>query len=277
MPGIRRTHWSGRDPEFITVDAARRILAYSRDSADRLRSVYGQDQEIEEWAELNGYEIVGYARDVKAHSLSPASERPALSAAIQAVEDGRADGIAVRSLDRLARDFLTQDDAIRRIWAAGGRFFSCEYGEWKPDHPGSPAWRLRRDYARMAEDQRLELIAKLQKGRREKMKLGGYGGGYRLERKYGMELVLVQGRWDYRPVPEEQAVIRRICKACVGGRGYEAMARTLNAEGIPTVTGAEWSKTMVRKLAKRGPQQLVAIPNNLAAPRPLEWIVEATG
>lgn len=82
---------------------------------------------------------------------------------------------------------------------------------------------------------------------------GGYAGGYRFARKYGQKLVTIDGRLRYQPVLEEQEIIKRICTTCKNGSGYQQIATTLNKEGAPTITGAAWSKTMVRKLAVRGP------------------------
>ena len=260
----------------VTIDAVSGILSYSRESNERLLGIFGQDQEITEWAERNGYQIVGHAHDVKVHGQTPPMERPGLSAAIRAVEEGEAGGIAVYRLSRLSRDFETQNDAMNRIWNANGKLFSVDYGEWKPDKPGDPQYILRRQYARMAEDELHTILDRLQAGRKRKMARGGYGGGYRIRRRYGVELVYIQGKLEYRPIPKEQAVIRRICDACLDGRGYETMSKALNAEGIPTATGAPWSRTVVRDLALRGPDRLVAIPPELPIAQPLEWIREAT-
>ncbi len=263
------------DRPAITVGEARDLLSYSRNSADRLLGIFGQEQQIVEWAEYEGYEIVGKARDLKVHSQSRVDDRRGLMAVIEAVEQHKADGVVVHRLDRLARDFQTQDDAMQRIWKAGGRVFSTDYGEWKPDKPGDPQWWQRKKYAEIAEAELHALLARLEEGRRRKMARGGYGGGYRFARRYGAELVEIQGKLEYRPIPAEQDVIRRIRAACPDGRGYYQMAKALNAEGIPTVKGGPWKTKVVRSLALRGPDRPVALP---AVPRtfePLEWVREA--
>ncbi len=263
--------------DAITVDEFRAIL-YKRSSVARLTSLYASDSDIADMAEDEGFEIVGYARDNRVDGSLPAMERPGLSAAIRAVEEGQADAIVVQCFDRLARDFSTQDDALRRIWGAGGRFFTLEpKQEWKPDKPGDAAWMARRAYAQMAEEEKRALLARLQRGRREKFALQrGYTGGNRFARRYGVELIEIQGTLEYRPIPVEQGVIRRICDACPNGQGYYRMAKTLNAEGVPTVTGAPWSTKVVRSLALRGPDRPIALPNVPRVVQPLEWIQRAT-
>ncbi len=258
----------------ITIDAARGMLAYSRESNERLLGIFGQDAEIEAWTESEGYEVIGFAHDLEVHGQSPVDERPGLVAAIAAVESGEAAGIIVHRLDRVGRDFRSQDDAVRRVWKAGGRLFSTDYGEWKPDRPGDPQWHLRTKYAAMAEAEYYALLARLQTARREKMARGGYGGGPRLGRRYGSELVddfPSPGRRDYRPVPEEQAVIRRVVAACPNGRGYSEMARVLNAEGVPTVKGARWTPKTVRDLALRGPARILELREAVPEVKTLVW------
>lgn len=260
-----------------TIDACRNMLAYSRESSERLLGIFGQDEEIREWSEREGYVIVGHARDVGVHGQAPVEAREGLRAVVGAIESGEADGVVVHRLDRLSRDFPTQDDAMQRIWGAGGRVFSTDYGEWKPDKPGEPQWRLRRDYARMAEDELHALLARLQGGRRRKMARGGYGGGYPLHRRYGVELVKIQGKLEHRPIPGEQAVIRRIVAACPDGRGYYAMAKVLNVEKIPTATGGRWSTKVVRDLALRGPDLPTSVAAEVPTDEVIRWVGRATG
>lgn len=261
----------GDESYSLTLDGARNMLSYSRSSADRLLGVYGQDQEIEEWAGREGYTIVGHARDVKVHSQSSVDDRQGLSAVVEAIRDGKAAGVVVHKLDRLARDWYIQDQAVHAVWDVGGRVFSTDYGEWKPDKPGDPQWNLRKKYAEIAEAEYHALLQRLQAARRRKIARGGYGGGHRIRRRYGVELVSIQGKLEYRPIPEEQTVIKRICAETGVGVSYSALARDLNAEGVRTATGAPWSKKVIRDLALRGPDRLVAIPEELPVAGPIQW------
>lgn len=260
-------------PFPTTIADARRVLTYSRSSDERLLGVFGQDEEVAQWAEGEGMEIVGFARDLEVHSQSKVDERPALPQVIEAIEEGKADGVVVQRLDRLARDFQTQDDAMKRIWKAGGHVYSTDYGEWKPDRPGDPQWKLRRDYARVAEDELHMIIARMQNARRAMMARGEYGGGRRYYRKYGCELTFVNGRLRYRHIPEEQEVIRRIRHFCANGKGFEAMAKALNAEGVPTVSGKPWKRNTVWQIANRPPDRLFD-PNKIEGEvAPIEWVI----
>ena len=262
----------------LSLDGARNILSYSRESDERLLGIFGQDSDIHDWAQRNGYQIVGFARDNRIHGQLPAMERPALAAVIEAIQKKQVAGVVVERLDRVARDFTTQDDAMRRIWAAGGRIFTaskeCDQ-EWKPDRPGDTQWTTRRAFAFRAEEEMYALIARLEAGRRKKMARGGYGGGNRFGgRRYGVVLATLQGKLEYIPVPAEQAVIRRIQTACDSGTSYSALARALNSERVPTVTGAKWSPKMVRTLSKRSLDVLI-LEEPEPITEPITWIKPA--
>lgn len=267
-----------------TIEACRSILSYSRDSAERLLGVFGQDQEIADWAEGQGMEIVGHARDKRIYSLSQINERPALTAAVEAIEAHQADGLAVHRLDRLARNFEIQSEVLHRIWDAGGRVFSVDPPrEWKPDQRGDQDWMLRKAYAERAEAEHLALLGRLQAGRRRHMANGGYGGGNRYRRPYGRKLVVRGGKHVYVPVPEEQKVIRMICdwmridpapegipQTCVPMK-YAQIARDLDDMGIPTVDGGPWNRKVVRDLVLRGPDRL-RVERAPKITQPLEWV-----
>lgn len=94
-------------------------------------------------------------------------------------------------------------------------------------------------------------FAMMHAARRDLIKRGGYGGGHRIRRKYGVEIVEVRGKLMYHEVPTEQAVIRRIKNLRASGWSLGTIAKTLNNEGVATATGATWSRKVVRDLVLR--------------------------
>ncbi len=67
--------------------------------------------------------------------------------------------------------------------------------------------------------------------------------------------------------------MRRIREACKDGKGYSAMAKRLNAEKVPTVTGAKWSHKTVRVIALRSSDKLVVVdPEPIT--EPLQWVTQ---
>lgn len=241
----------------ISIEGARQILCYSRESSERLLGIFGQEDQVIAWAEREGYEITGFARDGGITGKTPVDEREGLSTILRAVERPGMRGVAVRHLDRIARSVPIMIDAVERIWAADRDIFSCDLGLI----PRGPAGRrLCIAVARAAEDENEAIVARLQGARRQKAARGGWIGGYRIRRRYGMKVVKIRGKEEYQPIPHEQEVIRRMCADREQGLGWKTIARNLNTEGVPTVTGAAWSGNAVRIIATRGPAGLTILP-----------------
>jgi site-specific DNA recombinase len=59
----------------------------------------------------------------------PLEERPGLSLAVQAIEDGRADVIVAAYFDRLFRSLKTQAEVIDRVERAGGEVLAVDIGQ----------------------------------------------------------------------------------------------------------------------------------------------------
>lgn len=233
----------------ITVDAARQILAYSRESCDRLLAIFGQEDQIIEWAQHEGYQIIAFARDNHVNGRVPVDERAGLTAMLKTLEAPGVIGVAVRHLDRIARREPVMLDAVERIWNLDRDIYCCHYGWIQRTVAG---WKLCSAVARAAEDEADMLVTRLQNARRQKAARGGYVGGERFRRRYGVELVRLQGRLEYRPIPHEQAIIARIRADHARGLGWKTIARALNEEGVPTATRkGPWSGVAVRFIAER--------------------------
>jgi len=107
-----------------------RLIGYVRVSrvagreGDGFISPTVQRERIEAFATARGDVVVDWQEDLD----QPGSkyERPAFQAALEAVERGEADGIAVAALDRFARKVSDAADALRRLEAAGGVLVSVK-------------------------------------------------------------------------------------------------------------------------------------------------------
>ena len=56
-------------------------------------------------------------------------------------------------------------------------------------------------------------------------------------------------RWDGRTlriIPEQAAIVKRIFAEVLDGKGTDAIAKELDAEGVPTKRGGKWTTTSVR-------------------------------
>ena len=235
------------------IDAA--ILAgYTRTSWDNHDRIEAQREAIEEWADANGFEIVGYYDDDGVSGKVALERRPGLLRAVMAIEDGTINGLVVRSMDRLARDVIGQEIILAAIWRAGGTVYTRDLGLIVQDEADSFERRsVRLAIARRHEDRRMETAEALRRGRARKAARRGYIGG-KVTRPYGMELVddfPRRGQRNHRPIPAEQAQIARMHQMRADGISYQRIADTLNQEGIPTVTGVPWSRPVIWGIIKQ--------------------------
>ncbi len=60
-------------------------------------------------------------------------------------------------------------------------------------------------------------------------------------------------RAEMRPLPDELTIVRRILSRWRAGGSYLAIARNLNAEGVPTKRGGRWHASTVRGIVLRAP------------------------
>ncbi len=160
----------------------------------------------------------------------------------------------------MARDMDTVEQLRVACQYAGLKLICCELGrDIAQTETRMQRWeRIQLDYLAMRHIYVEQET--LQQGRRRKAARGGWVGGPRLHRKYGYELIELQGRREYRAIPEEQGAIARIVDACPNGKGYTAMAKRLNVEGVPTVEDGRWTAKTVRDQALRGTVKPAAVP-----------------
>ena len=66
-------------------------------------------------------------------------DRAALTAAIDLIATGEAEGLVCYSLDRLAREITVQEAILAKVWEeAGGQVFTTDHGEVQRDDPDDP-------------------------------------------------------------------------------------------------------------------------------------------
>ncbi len=107
--------------------------------------------------------------------LDGLDSREALPDAVAEVRAGRAAGLVVYRLDRLARDLILQETLLAEIAAAGGQVFSTMPGEQAviEDDPDDPSRRLiRQVLGAVAEYERSLIRLRLRNGRRRKAERG---------------------------------------------------------------------------------------------------------
>lgn len=226
-----------------------KLTAYLRVSHKRQREAYGPDvqrADIAKWAKANGHRIIAWHED----AISGASEladREGWVLAEADVKGGKADGIVVARLDRLARDVLVQEMLLRNLSRLGGVVFSTRENENEmisgaTDDPSREL--VRTILGAISEYDRKMTIARLAASRKVKAARDGYAHGTVPYGYRSKDATLV-------PVPAEQRVIERIRTSAAQGVRLSHIARDLNTEGVPTRRGGAWTHATIERIIKR--------------------------
>lgn len=226
-----------------------KLVAYVRVSTDRqAEEGFGLDVQrkaIRKWATAQGHRVVVWTADEGASGSNGIETRRGLLEALNVVRDGKADGLVVARLDRLARNLTVQEGTLAKLWALGGTAFSVDLGEVAQDDPDDPMrTALRQMVGVFAQLERGMIAARLRAGRRQKAEQGGYAFGappfgYRAE---DGQLVVV---------PEEQATIRRAAELRENGQSLRSIASTLEAEGRRPRRSIHWHPRTVAAVLAR--------------------------
>jgi DNA invertase Pin-like site-specific DNA recombinase len=219
-----------RPPDDVCMQS---LVAYVRVSSEAQFDGYGLDiqrSDIAKWAERNGFEIATTCDDIGVSGAREASERPGLTEALALLRDGRADGLIVARLDRLARQLTVQEAVLARVWRDSRRVFSSDSGEILQDDPSDPMRTAMRQMAGVfAQLDRAMIIKRLRDGRRAKQAAGLYsGGGF---------------AFGYGPKSERELNVLKHARALeAAGRSWSQIAQTLNRLGseYKPRTAAQW-------------------------------------
>lgn len=149
----------------------------------------------------------------------------------------------VEKADRLGRDLIVSEMAVRAFAEAGVAIVTADTGQNLTDADGDPSRKLIRQVLNaVAEYERSALVAKLRAARARKRRNGGHAVGcYRF------------GRHPERP-DEAETLARMRSLRRSSGTGRASMleiAAELNAAGRRSRTGRPWTATMVRDVLGR--------------------------
>jgi DNA invertase Pin-like site-specific DNA recombinase len=218
-----------------TRSAAQRALGYvsAADPEGQTGDLEAQTEQIRAACVRNGFESVEVVRDFESHSGSDL-ERPGLVYAIEKLEAGEATCLVVASLERLTRSAAHLGTLIDRLSASGIRLVVLDIQL----DTGNPDGRLA-----------AEALASV--GTLERRNLD-------VRTRKGLQAAR-EGRRSGRPaVADRPALKERIAEMRARGMTLQAIADTLNTEGVPTLRGGtEWRPSSVQaavgyKRPKRG-------------------------
>lgn len=227
-----------------------RVIGYRRVSTDRqAERGFGlpvQDEQIRAWCRANGHRLVKVFTDEGKSGADGLECRVELGDALQALRDGRAGGIVVPRLDRLARDLIVQEQLLAEVRRLGGVPFSCSAAEagFLVDDPDDPSRKLiRQVLGAVSEYERAMVVLRMRRGRARKALQGGFAYGSPPLGATSVDGVLV---------PDGQAAtVARIVELHGAGTSLRGIAVALEAEGHRTKRGGRWHpQTLARVVAR---------------------------
>jgi DNA invertase Pin-like site-specific DNA recombinase len=226
-----------------------RIVGYLRVStqrqADAGLGLEVQEQAIRAWAVAEGHQLIACYRNGGESGANGIDTRIGLHEALTALAGGRAGGLVVARLDRLAGDLSVQEGILAWVWKHGGRVLACDAGEVRQEDPHDPMrTAMRQMMGVFAQLERGLTAARMRAGRRRKAARGGFAYG---APPYGQRAVAGELVDD----PAEQQVIARIRELHAAGASLRQIARTLNAEGMRPRRGKRWQDRTVAKIVAR--------------------------
>jgi DNA invertase Pin-like site-specific DNA recombinase len=173
------------------------------------------------WTLVEMIEDAGYS----AKSLA----RPGVARALDMLGRGEAGALVVAKLDRATRSTIDAANLLARAGREGWAFVALDLGL----DPTTPSGELVATImAAVAQWERRAIGARTRDALAAKK---------------------AQGKRLGRPVVLSEDVVARIVSAHEGGAGWSAIARQLNADGIPTAHGgARWYPSTVRGVALAG-------------------------
>ena len=164
--------------------------------------------------------------------------RPELQRLIADCKEGRINLILTKSISRFSRNTSDCLEMVRTLTALG---VTIRFAKENIDTGTMESEFMLSILACLAEDESHSISGNMKWSIRKKfeagtykMRLPPYGYEWR-----GDELVVV---------PEQAEVVRRIFALTLSGNGAVTIARTLNADRIPSPAGKAWTSTTIRKI-----------------------------
>jgi len=223
-----------------------RVAIYARYSSamQKAASIEDQVRLCVERADREAWTVVQTFTDM---AISGASlHRPGLQSLLEHTARGGLDVILCEALDRLSRDQADVATLFKQLSFHGVRVETLAEGQISELHVGLKG-TMNQLFLK-------DLAAKTRRGLRGWVEAGRSGGG----NSYGYDVVRRLGA-DGQPVTGERVindaeadVIRRIFRSFAEGASPRAIARDLNADGIPGPRGKLWRDTAIRGHRARG-------------------------
>jgi DNA invertase Pin-like site-specific DNA recombinase len=223
-----------------------RAVIYARFSSEQQRDASIEDQirDCRAFIERNGWQYLSAYHD---RAVSGASAlRPGYQVLQEDARHRKFDIVVAEALDRLSRDQEDTAGLFKRLRFAGVRIVTLAEGEISELQVGFKGTMNAVFLKDLADKTRRGLRGRVEAG----CSSGNNAYGYDVVRAFAPNGEPLHGE---RAINEDEAaVVRRIFSDYAAGRSPLAIARQLNAEGVPGPRGAPWGKSTVNGSAGRG-------------------------
>lgn len=188
-------------------------------------------------------ELLEEHEDAGVSGTVPLEGREGLSTALARCAELGAGVLVIEKADRLGRDLIVSEMAVRAFLEAGVSIVTADTGQSLTDADSDPSRKLIRQVLNaVAEYERSALVAKLRAARQRKKRNGGHSVGcYRF------------GEHPERPDEAETLARTRELRQRAAGRRRQPLqevAKLLNAERRNSRTGRPWTAAMVRDVVR---------------------------
>lgn len=213
-----------------------RVAAYARVSSAKDAMHHSLSAQVSYYSSLiqrhPGWQYAGVFADEAKTGTKDARE--SFQRLLDECRAGRVDAIITKSISRFARNTVTLLETVRELKVLGIDVFFEEQNIHTLSADGELMLSILASYA---QEESLSASKnqkwRIRKNFREGKPWNGVMLGYR------------QQDGKYIVVPEEAEIVQRIYAEYLAGKGLEAIANGLNADGVPTRKGNVWHKRSV--------------------------------
>ena len=217
-----------------------RVAVYTRVSDDqegRGLAVGRQEQDCRALAGLRGWDVAYVACDNSVSAYKTNIIRPEFERMMADLEAGLIDGIVAYDLDRLARQPVDLERAIKLYDNRPGVFATVQ-GDI--DLGSADGRTLARVMVAFANKSSMDMSRRQSRKQRQLAEQGMYGGGGK--RAYGFDDDRVTVR------PAEAKIIQEAANRVLAGESLTSICRSFNERGIATTSTVPWRRNTLRGL-----------------------------
>ena len=232
--------------EMITVPGVnmpkkKRVAAYARVSSGKDAMLHSLSAQVSAYSSLiqrtPGWQFVKVYADEAVTGTK--DSRAGFQQMLTDCRAGLIDMVLCKSISRLARNTVTLLETVRELKELGVDVYFEEQNIHTLSAEGELMLTILASYAQEESRSVSENMHwRVKKNFEEGLPWGGSRLGYRFR----------NGRLVVHP--DEAATVRRIYREFLSGKGVDAIANGLNADGIPTIWGYEWRNNGVLSILR---------------------------